>query len=109
MTNQIPPHSKAGGASGAIIVNIVDGDLCHAELVEDALAASGVAVAVACYTLVDVVVVDLGIEHCLYAGFETELGVVDFAARFDEFGHTHAEDIAWFIAFDDHGCGDVYS
>jgi hypothetical protein len=55
--------------------------------------------------LVHVVVVDLRIQHGFDAGFETELGVVDFSAGFDEFGHAHAEDVAWLVALDDHGGG----
>jgi hypothetical protein len=76
--------------------------LGHAELVEYSLAAGGVAVAVAGYALVDVVVVDLGIEHGFDAGFEAELGVVDFSSGLDELGHAHAEDVAWFVTFDNH-------
>ena len=49
----------------------------HAELVEDALAAGRVAVAVAGDALVDIVVIDLGIKEGFDAGFETEFGVVD--------------------------------
>lgn len=64
-------------AGGAIIVDIVDGDLRHAELVKDSLATGGVAVAVAGDALVDIVVVDLGIEESFDAGFEAEFGVVD--------------------------------
>lgn len=64
-------------AGGAIVVDIVDGDLRHAELVEDALAAGRVAITVAGDTLVDLVVVDLGIEEGFDAGFEADFGVVD--------------------------------
>ncbi len=77
--------------------------MCHAKLVEDALAAGRVAIAVACDTLVDVVIVDLGIEESFDPGFEAEFVVVDcendgsfmfngsngnltFAPWFDEFG-----------------------
>ena len=60
--------------------------------------------------MVDIVVVDLGVEEGFDAGFESEFGVLDcgrdlarlrgakgkkstFASRFDEFGKTYAQDI----------------
>jgi hypothetical protein len=55
--------------------------------------------------LVYIVVVDLCVEHGFDACFESELGVVDFSAGLDEFGHAYAEDVAWLIALDDHGGG----
>lgn len=60
-------HVEARGAGRAIIVDVVYGDGGHAELVEYALAAGRVAIAVACYALVDIVIVDLGVEE----GFDT--------------------------------------
>ena len=97
-------------AGGAVVVDIVDGNLRHAELVEDALAAGRVAIAVACDALFDIVVVDLSVEEGFDARFEAEFGVVDcienlerlkgvrrihlghptFASGFDEFGQTYA-------------------
>lgn len=68
-------------------------------MVKDALATGGVAIAVACNALLDVVVVDLSVEHGLDAGFETEFGVVHFTAGFDELGHAYAEDVAWCFLF----------
>ena len=65
----------------------------HSELVEYTLPACTVAVAVACDTLVHVVVVDLGVEERFYSSFVAELGVVDFVSRFDELGHAYAEDV----------------
>ncbi len=65
-------------ASSAVVVGIVDGNLRHAELVEDALAAGGVAEAVAGDAMVDIVIVDLGVQEGFDAGFKAELGVVDF-------------------------------
>jgi len=105
MTDYISRQVEAGGAGGAVIVDVVDGYLGHAELVEYSLAAGGVAVAVAGNALVHVVVVDLCIQHGFDAGFEAELCVVDFPARFDEFGHAYAEDVTWLVALDDHGGG----
>lgn len=85
-----PAHVQARGSRGAVVVDVVDGDLGHAELVEDTLAAGGVAVAVAGYALVYVVVRDLCVEQGLDTGFEAELCVVNLPAGLDEFGHAHA-------------------
>ena len=82
--NHVAAHVQTGGASGAVIVDVVDGDAGHAELVEDALAACRIAVAVACDALVDIVVVDVRIKHGLDTSLEAELRVVDLAARLDE-------------------------
>lgn len=77
MTDHVPCHMQTCRAGGAIVVDIVDGDLRHAELVEDALAAGRVAVAVAGDALFDIVVVDLSVEEGFDAGFKAEFGVVD--------------------------------
>ena len=71
---------QACRACGAVVVDIVDGDLRHAELVEDPLTAGRVAVAVAGDALIDIVVIDLGVQEGFDAGFEAEFGVVDCAA-----------------------------
>jgi hypothetical protein len=102
MADDIPRKMETSAASAAVIVDVVDWDLGHAKLIEDSLAAGGIAVAVAGNSLVDVVIVDLGIEHRFHAGFESELGVVNFAAGFDKFSHAYAKDVAWLIALDDH-------
>ena len=68
---------QARAARRAVVVHVVDGDLRHAELVEDALAARRVAVAVACYALVHGVVVDVRVQEGFDAGFEAEFVVVD--------------------------------
>jgi hypothetical protein len=96
---------KSRRASRAVIVDVVNRDLCHAELIEYSLATGGIAVAVAGYTLVYIVVVDLRIQHGFDARLKTKLGVIDFSARFDELGHAYAEDVAWLVALDDHGGG----
>ena len=64
-------------------------------MVEDTLAARGIAVAIAGDTLVDFVVRNMGIQHSFDAGFEAELSVVDLSAGLDEPGHAHAENIGW--------------
>ena len=86
---------QARGAGRAVVVHVVNGDLGHAKLVEDALAAGAVTEAVAGDGLVDVIVIDLGVEKGFDASFETEFGVVDFAPWFDEFGEADAEDVGW--------------
>jgi len=58
--NGLPRHVQAYAASGAVVVDVVDGDACHAKLVEDALAAGGVAIAAVGDALVDGVVVSDG-------------------------------------------------
>ena len=61
------------GASRAVVVNVVDRDLCHAELVEDSLSAGGVAIAVACNASVDVIVVRLSVYKSFDACLVTQL------------------------------------
>jgi len=102
MADDIPCEMQTSRASRTVVVNIVDWDLGHSELVEYSLSARRVAVAIACDALVNVVVTDLRIKHSLDTSFEAELGVVNLASWFDEFGHAYAEDVAWFVAFDDH-------
>ena len=79
MTDHVSSHVEACRAGGAIVVDIVDGNLRHAELIKDPLAAGGVAIAVAGDALVDIVVIDLGVEEGFDPGFEAEFGVVDYA------------------------------
>jgi hypothetical protein len=86
----------------AVVVDVPDRDGRLAELVEDALAAGAIAIAVAGDAHVDVVVVDLRVQHGFDAGFEAELCVVDFAAWFDEFGHAYAEDVDRGFGFGGH-------
>ncbi len=99
-------------AGAAVVVDIVDRDLCHAELVENALAAGRVAKAVACDPLVDIVVIDLSIKESFDSGFEPEFVIVDcsragsgmlynsngiltFAAWFDELSQANTQDVGW--------------
>lgn len=98
---------QAGAAGAAVVVDVVDGDLRHAELVEDALAASAVAVAVARHAHVDVVVVDARVQQRLDARLEAHLVVVDLPPRFDELGHAHAQHVARLLGslLFAHGCG----
>lgn len=104
MRHHIARHVQPRAAGAAVVVDVVDRDARHAELVEDALSAGRVAVAVARDTLVDIVVVDVCVEHGFDTRFEAELRVVDFAAGFDEFGHADAEDVGG-LFLGDHGGG----
>ena len=79
MADHVPRHVEACRASGAIVVDIIDGNLGHAELVKDSLAAGGVAIAVAGDALVDIVVIDLGVEEGFDPRFEAKFRVVDCA------------------------------
>ena len=107
MGDNIAGQVQTSGASTAIVVDVVNWDLGHSKLVEDSLAAGGVAIAIACNALIDIVVVDLGIEHSFDTSFESELSVVNLSSWLDELGHAHAEDVAWLVAFDDHFGGIV--
>lgn len=91
--NHVAAHEQTSRASRAVVVDVVNGDLGHAKLVEDALTAGAVTVAVASNTLLDIVVVDVSIQHGLDTSLETELIVVDLATGLDELGHTHTQDI----------------
>ena len=66
-----PGELQARGARRARVVRVVDGDVGHAELVEDTLAGGGVAVAVACHARLYVVVRDVCVQQGLCARFET--------------------------------------
>ena len=77
MADHRPRHMQARRARAAIVVDIVDGDLCHAKLIENALAAGGVAVTVTGDSLIDIIVVDLGIEKGFDTGFEAQFGIID--------------------------------
>jgi hypothetical protein len=71
-------------------------------LIKDSLAAGGIAVTIASNALVDIIVIDLGIEHSLHTSFEPQLSVINLASRLDKLGHAYAKDVAWLVALDDH-------
>ena len=75
MRHRFACHVKARGAGAAVVVYVVYGDGGHSKLVENTLAAGGVAVAVACYALVDLVIVYLGVEEGFDTGLCNELRV----------------------------------
>ena len=91
MRHSIPRHMQACGASRAVVIDVVDGNAGHAELVKHPLAAGTVAVTVACDTLLDVVIINTSVEEGFDAGFEAELGVIDLSAGFDELSHADTE------------------
>lgn len=95
-------HGETGRTGGAVVVDVVDGDLGETELVEDALAAGTITVDVASNTLVDIIVSDLRVEHGLDAGLVAQLIVVDLATGLDELGHAHAQDVGGASLFLDH-------
>ena len=91
--HQRPGQLQTRAARCTGIVRVVDGDVGHAELIEDALAGGGVAIAVAGDAGLDVVVGDVGVEKGFGAGFEAEFGVGAEVAGFDELGEADAEDV----------------
>jgi len=105
MGDQGATHGQTGGSRRTIVVNIVDGDRGQSELIENPLATGAVAVNIACNTLVNIVVVDVGVQHGLDTGFEAQLMVVDLATGLDEFGHTNAQDVGGSCFFSAHDIG----
>jgi hypothetical protein len=65
----------------------------HSELVEDPLAACCIAVAVARNSGLDIIIVDLSIQHSLDAGLIPHLRICTLLSRFDELGQTYAQDV----------------
>jgi hypothetical protein len=108
VANHVSCNVQACRTCRAVVIHIKDWNLCHAKLVEDTLPAGRVSVAVACDTLIHVVVVDVSVQHRLHTGFETKFCVVDFAAWFDKLGHTDAEHIAWLRSLLFHHFGRVW-
>jgi hypothetical protein len=102
MANHISCDCQASSTSGAVVVDIEDWYLGHAELIKDSLTAGGIAVTIASNALVDIIVIDLGIEHSLHTSFKSQLSVINLASRLDELGHAYAKDVAWLVALDDH-------
>lgn len=102
--NHIPRHKQPRTSRGTIIIHIIDGNLRHPKLIEDALPTSRVTIAVASNALFDIVVVDMRVKHGFYASFETKFCVINFATRFNEFGHAYAEDVDGFELFLAHFC-----
>jgi hypothetical protein len=107
MRNHVSSHVESSRASRAVVVDVVYGDTGHTELVEDALTACRIAIAVACDTLVYIVVVDVRVKHSLDTGLEAELRVVDLAARLDELRHAYAEDVDGLLLADHGGICEV--
>jgi hypothetical protein len=102
MADNISCDCQASGTSRAVVVDVKDWYLGHAELIKDSLAAGGIAVTIAGNALVDIIVTDLGIEHSLHTSFKSQLSVINLSSRLDELGHAYAKDVAWLVALDDH-------
>ena len=58
------------------------------------------------YALINLVIVNLGIEHGLDARLISQFSIVYFSSGLDELSHAYAEDVHGAARFDDHG-GDV--
>ena len=119
MSDHVAAHKEASGASAAVVVDIIDlvtfsdrteeiigitdRNACQAELVEDTLATYAVTIAVAGDTLLDIVIVDFGIEHCLDTGLVAQLGVVNLASGLDKFCHPYAYHVDGVLLLWSHG------
>jgi hypothetical protein len=65
----------------------------HSELIEDSLAAGCIAVAITRNSRLDIVIVDLSIQHSLDARFVPHLGICTLLSRFDELGETYTQNV----------------
>jgi hypothetical protein len=72
-------------------------------LVEDALSASRVSVAITRNALINLVVVDVRVEHGLNTSFETKLRIIDLSTGLDELGHAYTKDIDGLLLADHDG------
>lgn len=70
MADHVSRHVEARRSGGTVVVDIVYRDFCHAELVEDALTAGAIAIAVASNGLLDIIVINLGVQESFDTGFE---------------------------------------
>jgi hypothetical protein len=73
------------------------------DLIEDALSACRVSVTITCNALVNLVVVDVRVEHGLDTSFETKLRIIDLSAGLDELGHAYTKDIDGLLLADHDG------
>lgn len=89
-SHQCPGQLQACRAGRASVIGVVDGNIRHAELIEDALAGRGVAVAVARHTGLDIIVGDVCVEQGLGAGLEAQFWVWPKLAWLDELREAHA-------------------
>ena len=86
-------HEERGGSRRAVVVHVVDRDAGETELVDGALPAGRLAVAVADHRLLDGVIGDTGILQGLGTGLRAHLRVVPFSSsRLLELRHAHADD-----------------
>lgn len=92
-SHQSPGELKTGTASRARVVGVVDGDVGHTELVEYPLATCGVAIAIASYTSLHIVIGDMCIEKSLCSRLEAEFGICSELSWFDELCEANAEHV----------------
>jgi hypothetical protein len=71
----------------------------HAKLIENPLAARSVTVTETSNSRLNIIVIDLCIQHCFYARLVTHLRICARLSGLDEFGEPNAEDIGWNIVF----------
>lgn len=76
----------------------------HAELVENSLPRRRIAIAVACNTSLDVVVVDLRVQHCFHTSLIAHFGVAPLGAWLDEFGQADAQHVRRDVVLGRHSC-----
>jgi hypothetical protein len=74
----------------------------HAKLIENPLPTCGIPIAVASYSCLHVVIVDLCIQHSFYSCFVPHFGVSTLLARLDEFGEPNTEHVSGNIVFGGH-------
>ena len=91
--DRLPRQEQRGRAGRAIVVDVDDRDAGHADLVERALAAGGVAVDIADIGLLDHVVADAGIREREPGRFRAHHRVGRVGARLDEGDHADAGNI----------------
>ncbi len=85
---------EGGRTSGAVVVDVDDGDTSHTELVEDTLTTGRVTVDITSGGVLDVIVGEASVDKGLNGTFETEDRVV-LVTRLGEGGHTYTDDVSF--------------
>ena len=76
---------KASRTRATVVVDVVDGNLGHAELVEDTLAAGRITVDVAGDAMLDIVIVDVCVKPCCVSktyGYESTIACLIYHVAF---------------------------
>lgn len=100
--HQRPRHMQTRAACRTCIVRVVYWNSAHTKLVEDALAGSGVTVAVAGDTGLDVIVGYASVEHGFDASFVAKFRIITGAAWLEEFCEADAYDVGGYCAAGSH-------